>query len=186
MMTRPPIVLARWVFYKYRAALKIVSIAFVATFTIGACHSVPTLSSGFSSLPKSGNEDVLELRRAFVGTVEECKDCVLLEILEGDVRPAYFVGLEPDCRFELAQIETDDIEQSGDIVSLTFRWPSYIHERVKDCLGVVPNVALYEVLATVNGEFLGAGVFLKQIPSLTLQGGIRLGRLATQDAGVSI
>jgi len=47
-------------------------------------------------------------------------------------------------------------------------------------------VALYEVLATVNGEFLGAGVFLKQIPSLTLQGGVRLQQLAAKNTGVSI
>jgi len=152
-------------------------LAFSAYLVSLSCSSQAVAPSGFSSLPRTENTSVLELRIAFVGGVENCPSCVLLEIPEGNKRNAYYVRPEPECLIRLSDMEMGSFEDDGYEVSITFRLTPHVSQRMDSCLQVQLNTSLYEVIATINGEFVGRGLYLKESSSLTLYGGEFLRRL---------
>lgn len=154
----------------------------ISTGLLGCLPRIVTPTRGFASLPRTGEASVLELRIAFFGSVEGCRNCILLDVPQGKRRIALFVRPEPDCRIKRSEIGMEAFESGDDEVSLTLEFRPHVHRQVNSCLRVRPNTSSYDVVATVDGDFVGFGFYSKRTPDLTLYGGEPLHRLWAERA----
>jgi hypothetical protein len=77
----------------------------LALLMLLACREpTPSSARGLDHLDLSQNSRAVQFFRGFDGRVEGCPGCVLVEILIGDQREAYFVEPSPSCELEEAHV----------------------------------------------------------------------------------
>lgn len=138
--------------------------------SLGVAGAALVLSAACLQTTANGdgtNSGEIELRKAWVGKVEGCPGCVVLEFRDQGSRVAYFAHAEPDCRLGPAHIDEAFAETEERRIALRLSDPGT--DYASKCLSD-DELDAQVVLVTVNGFVVGRSMFHEGFEVLTVVG----------------
>lgn len=111
----------------------------------------------------------IEFRRAWMGVVEDCSECIIVAFKSGKSRAAYFVHSEPICELRadhIAKAFADEekkqvvLELSNDGMNL-----------MQNCFSKVGYQLDHVVLVSVTGLAVGRAMFYEDFGLAAIEGG---------------
>jgi len=113
----------------------------------------------------------VELRRGYATFVENCEECLLVEIDKESGRYAYFVEPKPSCMLK----SNDAAEVSLLGTSLLIALSPEGRSRLRSCFRAEPD--FFRVVVSVDGVLVGDALVSPDMEAISIEGGRRFGRL---------